>query len=76
MDGATRHFVRLKRNEAQLLRRIYEIPDSFTRLVLSLRLVDGMQWAQIAFYIGGDATPDSVRRKATRRAEKYGFSVD
>ena len=69
-------FCTTKDNEARLLRRIYEIPDSFTRLTLSMRLVDGMQWAQIAAYIGQDDTPDSVRHKATRRAKKYGLVTE
>lgn len=45
---------------------IYAIQDTQVRLILLLRYVDGMSWANIAARVGGGNTGDSCRKIADR----------
>lgn len=49
----------------KLIRYIATIPDSFTRLIFSLRYINGMSWQRIANEIGNN-TSDSVRKHHDR----------
>ena len=46
---------------ARLERYIAEIPDSLTRQIFTLRFINGLPWAQVAYSIGGN-TEDSVKK--------------
>ena len=58
------------RELARLEQYISTIDDSLTRLVFSYRHVDGLRWTEIARKIGGNNTPDSVRKLHDRYIEK------
>ena len=45
---------------------IYAVKDSQVRLILLMRYVDGMSWANIAVRVGGGNTGDSCRKIADR----------
>lgn len=45
---------------------IESIDDSLIRQVITLRFVNGLTWEQVAQSIGGNNTPDSVRKVAER----------
>ncbi len=45
----------------RLMRYIASIDDSLIRQIISLRYVNGLNWTQVAMYIGGGNTADSVR---------------
>lgn len=45
---------------------IDSIEDSLTRQIITLRYVNGLEWAQVAESIGGNNTADSVRKVAER----------
>lgn len=49
---------------------IYAIQDTQVRLILLLRYVDGMSWANIAARVGGGNTGDSVRMMHNRFLSK------
>lgn len=71
---------KMKRLKNKLLRKLSEfmdlrdeideyiesIPDSKIRMILTLRYVNGLNWRQIAFSIGGNNTEDSVKKVAYR----------
>ena len=50
----------------RLNRYINTVEDSITRQVMSLRFVDGLPWAQVAYSIGGDNTADGCRMMVDR----------
>lgn len=50
---------------SRLERYIASVPDSFMRLILTLRFVDCKTWAQVALTIGGN-TEDSVKKACYR----------
>jgi hypothetical protein len=54
----------------RLNRCIAGAADSQTRLILSLRYINGMTWRQIAFSIGGNNTEEGVKKAAYRYIEK------
>lgn len=54
----------------RLNRYIAAVPDSFMRLILTFRYVNGMSWLQVAMRIGGGNTPDSVRKADDRFLKK------
>lgn len=45
---------------------IESISDSKIRMILTLRYVNGLNWRQIAFSIGGNNTEESVKKAAYR----------
>ena len=56
-----------KRDEIQRLRDeaveyIYSIPDSLTRQIIYYRCVSLMSWRRVAYEVGGNNTPESVRK--------------
>lgn len=51
---------------ARLERYIAEVPDSLTRMILTLRFVNNLPWKQVAYSIGGGNTPDSVKKQCYR----------
>lgn len=58
-------------HERQRLERyIADIPDSLTRMVFTLRFVNGLPWAQVASSIGGDNKEDSVKKTCYRYIAK------
>lgn len=55
---------------ARLERYIAEIPDSLTRQIFQLRLINGLTWVQIAFSVGGGNTKEGVRKRVYRYLEQ------
>ena len=49
---------------------ITQIPSSYYRRIVSLRIIDKMTWRQIAQALGGNNTEDSVRKYFERFLEK------
>lgn len=54
----------------RLNRYIASVDDSLTRLVLSLRFINGLTWAQVAASVGGNNTDESVRKVVYRHIRK------
>ena len=54
----------------RLERYIAEIPDSLTRQIFTLRFVNGLNWVQIAYSIGGGNTEEGVRKRAYRQIKQ------
>lgn len=54
----------------RLERYIATIPDSLTRQIFTLRFVNGLDWAQVAYSIGGGNTADSVKKTCYRYLRK------
>lgn len=50
----------------RLERYIADIPNSETRLIMTLRFVDGLTWAQVAASIGAGHTADRVKKVCYR----------
>ena len=50
----------------RLERYISEIPDSLTRQIFALRFINGLNWTQIAFSVGGGNTEASVKMRCYR----------
>lgn len=50
----------------RLLRYITSVDDSFIRLILTLRYIDGCSWKKVAISCGGGNTEDSVRKAHDR----------
>lgn len=46
------------------------IDDSYTRQIISLRYINGMNWRRIAFSVGGGNTEDGVRIACERYLAK------
>lgn len=64
-----------KRDEIQRLRDeaveyIYSIPDSLTRQIVYYRCVSLMSWRRVAYEVGGNNTPDGVRKVYDRFFDK------
>ena len=55
---------------SRLERYIADIPDSLTRMIFTLRFINGLTWLQVALHIGGGNTADSVRMTCNRYIEK------
>ena len=53
-----------------LERYIKDIPDSRTRLIFSLRFINGLSWVQVAAHIGGGNTDKSVSKACYRYLEE------
>lgn len=53
---------------------IATIDDSQTRMIFTLRYVNGLSWKQVAKHIGGGNTADSVRMIHNRFLERMGES--
>lgn len=54
----------------KLERYIADIPDSLLRQIFTLRFINGLPWLQVAFYIGGGNTADSVKKQCYRYLEQ------
>lgn len=54
----------------RLERYIADIPDSNLRMIFTLRFINGLSWAQLAFSIGGDCTADGARMACNRYIKK------
>jgi len=54
----------------QLNRYLQSVEDCQMRMILSLRYINGYNWRQIAFSIGGGNTEDGVRQMAHRFVKK------
>ncbi len=58
-------------HERQRLERyISTIPDSLTRMVFTLRFINGLPWMQVAAHIGGNNTEDSVKKTCYRYLDR------
>lgn len=57
--------------EIRLTRYINTIPDSLTRLIFSLRFINGLPWEQVAASIGGNNTDESVKKICYRYLKSY-----
>ena len=53
---------------SRLERYIADIPESYLRLIFTLRFVNGLSWNQVAFSIGG-TTADAARMACKRYIE-------
>ena len=49
---------------------IASVKDSHMRRIISLRVVDGLSWNEVADHIGGGNTEDSIRMSFNRFMEK------
>lgn len=54
----------------RLERYISDIPDSLTRQIFTLRFINGLPWLQVALYIGGNNTEDSVKKTCYRYIDR------
>lgn len=69
-----RYEEKLKKYTAELLEAqqyIDGIDDSYTRLIFSLRFIDGFSWQKIALTVGGGNSPDGMRKVVIRYLEKH-----
>lgn len=59
---------RVKATQPAVLAWVHEIEDSKTRMVCSLRVLCGLSWYQVGYYIGltGEAARDVYRRFAEK----------
>lgn len=58
-------------HERQRLERyISTIPDSLTRMVFTLRFINGLPWLQVALHIGGNNTEDGVKKTCYRYLDR------
>lgn len=55
-------------NEVEVF--IASVKDSHMRRIISLRIVDGLSWNEVADHIGGGNTEDSIRMSFNRFMEK------
>ena len=55
---------------SRLERYIAEIPDSLTRMVLTLRFINGLTWLQVAMHSGGGNTEDGVKKICYRHIDR------
>ena len=55
---------------ARLERWINDIPDSVTRLIFRYRFVNGLQWGQVAAFIGEGTTPDRAKKICYRYIDR------
>ena len=53
----------------RLERYIADIPDSLTRMIFTLRFINGLSWLQVALHIGGGNTADAVKKVCYRYLE-------
>lgn len=54
-------------HERQRLERyIADVPDSLTRMILTLRFVNNLPWDQVAYHIGGGNTTEGVKKRCYR----------
>ena len=56
----------VKRSEAPVREFIGKIEDNRTKLIFSLRYLAGMKWENVAMYVGGGNSIDSVRMTVYR----------
>ena len=56
--------LKLKKQEIESF--IENIEDSLTRRIFRLHFKEGKNWVQVAMQLGGNNTPDGVRKKADR----------
>ena len=49
------------------------IDDSLTRIIFTLRCIDGLNWAQVADFVGGRNTEISVKMRFYRHLKKTGI---
>lgn len=54
----------------RLNRYIAGVDDSLTRMILTLRFINGLSWRQVAYSIGGNNTENSVKQIITRHLRK------
>lgn len=59
----------------RLERYIATIPDSLTRLILTLRFVEGESWRRIAAELGRCNTAESVRERAYRHLKRMSLDA-
>lgn len=62
----------LEDQRGEIWRWIDRIPDIKIRLIASLRIEKGLQWEQVADYIGGRATGPGLRTAFNRYMRKHG----
>ncbi|MCL2718109.1 MAG: hypothetical protein FWE14_04940 [Lachnospiraceae bacterium] len=55
---------------ARLEQYINDIDDSYTRMIFSLRFIDGLSWDKVADHIGGGNTDQSVKKRCYRHLDK------
>lgn len=64
-------------HERQRLERyINAIPDSLTRMIFTLRFVNGLPWVQVAFHIGGANNEESVKKVCYRYLARENESAE
>lgn len=61
---------KLKAEESQILDYINAIDDSRLRLIFELRFIDCKSWSEVADFIGGGNTEDSVKKSCYRYIKK------
>lgn len=58
--------MRCMRERARLERYIDTIPDSETRMIFTLRFINGLPWAQVAAHMGRGYLGESLKKKCYR----------
>lgn len=61
---------RAKREEQRLLKYIVSIEDSFVRMIVNYRYIEGMTWSMVAKNMGPGVTSDAVRMAVDRYLQK------
>ena len=62
--------IRLLELEIRLRKLIDDFPDSLTRIIFKMRLIDRASWEQIAAFVGGKNTALGVRMRFFRYRKK------
>lgn len=54
----------------RLNRYIASVDDSLTRMIMTLRFINGLSWRQVAYSVGGNNTDENVKKIAYRYINK------
>ncbi len=58
--------VRAEKERNKILQYINGIDDSLIRLIIQYRYLNLLTWTKVAYFVGGNNTPDSVRMLSDR----------
>lgn len=67
------HLKKILQKHGEITAFIYGVADPYGRMILTLRYVNGLSWAQVAAHIGGDNTEDGVRKYHDRHLGEFGI---
>ena len=72
--SAAKHLNEILKKHEEIIAFIYSLDDPLGRMILSLRYVNGLSWAQVAAHIGGDNREDTLRKYHDRHLADYGIT--